>query len=122
MDLGSVLSIVLGGVITLIVSWVFYWRASADLQHKVAALDEHSRRLEFLVTVVAGAMENRGLIAVDRDGMGRITGLSVTVHAPAASIPITTPQGAYVSVAPPNPELRRSTLGRFLKRLTHGYT
>jgi len=80
-----VLSVVLGGVITLIVSWVFYWRTSADLQHKVAALAEQSRQLELLISIVAGAMENRGLISVDRNAAGDITGLSVTVPAEPAT-------------------------------------
>jgi hypothetical protein len=88
MDIGTVVSILIGGVITLVVSLIFYVRASNDLRHKVETLSEQERRLEFLITVVVGAMENNGLIKVGRDESGRITGLSATVQAPAARMSV----------------------------------
>jgi len=61
-------SVVAGGVITLLCSWFFYWKAAKELTSETAEL----RRL---TTLVLRGVEEGGLAELNRDESGRITGL-----------------------------------------------
>jgi hypothetical protein len=77
----TVLSILLGGLITIVVSWNFYVRAAKDLRAETV-------RLRQRVDLVLSRLENAGIVELSRDQSGDIRGINVTIHLPG--IPLQT--------------------------------
>ena len=63
-----VVGVVVGGVITLLCSWLFYLKAAKGLKSEAAEV----RRL---TTLVLRGMEEAGLAELNQDKSGKITGL-----------------------------------------------
>ncbi len=84
------LSLTVGAVASLIgsvlVGAFFFWLSSRDLRTQVKRLEEENQQVQLIVNVLAGALENAGVIGVDRDAMGKISGLSTNVEAPPAFV------------------------------------
>jgi hypothetical protein len=71
MDMQTVLSVILGGVITALLSIIFYLLASRDLKNKAEELKKQSEELKNqshemseLVAVLTRVMEGRGWLEV----------------------------------------------------------
>ena len=70
MDSATFFSVVIGGAITWLVSWLYYRRAGSELRQEAAEL----RRL---TTIILNALEAAGLAELSRDSVGRIVGLTI---------------------------------------------
>jgi hypothetical protein len=66
-----ILAIIIGGVITLLISRWYYIKASEDLRLESAALRSK-------VDIVLRALEEYGIVKLVRDKSGEITG--ITIH------------------------------------------
>jgi hypothetical protein len=75
----TLLSVVLGGLITLLVSRRYYKRAAKELK-------QESAELRRLTTLVLSAMEHSGLVSLARDEAGRITGFVFNVSPGGVSV------------------------------------
>lgn len=88
-----VVSTAVGGVITLIVAWIFYVIAAKDLRSEAAQLRK-------LTTLVLRALEEDGVAEFSRDESGKIIGLVIKV---SASLRGTGAMKASVDVIPRQP-------------------
>jgi hypothetical protein len=69
-DWPSILSILIGGTITFLASWIFYVRAARDLRQETARLQRHT-------TLILRGLEEAGLVEYNRDEQGEITGIVI---------------------------------------------
>jgi hypothetical protein len=76
----NLLSVALGGLITLFVSRTYYKRAAKELK-------QESGELRRLTALVLSAMENTGQVSLTRDGGGRIVGIGI--HARPTGVSVT---------------------------------
>jgi hypothetical protein len=84
----TLLSVGLGGLITYLVSRMYYRRAATELKNESAEL----RRL---TTLVLSAMEHAGLVSLARDKAGRITGF--VIHVSPGSVSVTGGVGTLIA-------------------------
>lgn len=84
----TALGIIVGGLITLCVSWLFYVRAAKELRIESVNL---RRRIDLVLT----GLGNAGIVELSRNEEGEIVGISVTVRpstiATTAQVHPTTP-------------------------------
>ncbi len=91
----NLVSILVGGLITWVVAWLYYHKASREL------IDE-TRKLRRLVNNIGRALDEAGLIEVNYDASGEVSG--IVVHASAVLQGTATLSGALSSrVIPGSP-------------------
>jgi hypothetical protein len=93
MDPATILSVLIGGAITWLVSWFYYRRAGRELRQEAAEL----RRLSALIL---DALETAGIAALTRDSVGRIVGITIRGTGSITLTPIV--QGRAHVTPPPN--------------------
>ncbi len=71
--MNDLISVVLGGIITWLVSWCYYKRAGQELKDEAAEL----RRLN---TLMLQGMQHAGWIKLNRGPSGEITGFEKTLY------------------------------------------
>ena len=73
-NVGTILSVVVGGLITWLVSWVYYKRAGNELRDEAASLRAATNAILYI-------QQNPGAkVEVQRDGKGDIAGLLVNIE------------------------------------------
>lgn len=70
MDMDTIASTVAGGVISALVSWLFYWLGGRGLA-------KEAKRLHDLNVLLLRAFEEAGLARLNRDASGQLIGLVV---------------------------------------------
>jgi hypothetical protein len=68
MDMNTIVSTVAGGVISALISWIFYWLGGRGLA-------KEAKRLHDLNVLLLRALEEAGLARVNRDDEGQPIGL-----------------------------------------------
>ncbi len=68
----EIITMIIGALITGLVSWFFYARAAKQLK-------EETKEVRRLTTMVLQAMEIAGLVKLSRDAYGNITGIVVNI-------------------------------------------
>lgn len=68
MDLNTIVSTAIGGVISALISWIFYWLGGRGLATE-------AKRLRDLNVLLLRALEERGLARLNRDASGHPIGL-----------------------------------------------
>lgn len=72
----------LGGLISLAIGWIFYWRSGVQLRNEAARLRDESAQLRRLNEMLLGIAEDAGLVKLIRNDKGEITGryVELSIH------------------------------------------
>jgi hypothetical protein len=65
--MGTIINVILGGIITWFLAWYYYKRAGEELRHEAEKL----RKLNSMILI---ALEKQGWVKLNRDKDGNITG------------------------------------------------
>lgn len=76
MNYETVASVVLGGAISLVISALFYWRASLQANQIAATLQSRISELENLSGILSRALHSTGHIQLIFDSAGKATGVA----------------------------------------------
>lgn len=75
---GTILSVVTGGLITWLVSWVYYKRAGDELKNEAGSLRAATNAILYI------QQNPEAKVEVQRDGRGQVTGLLVNIEGRAS--------------------------------------
>ncbi|MFZ0928903.1 MAG: hypothetical protein WAN11_09900 [Syntrophobacteraceae bacterium] len=86
--LWTIVGVIIGGLITLLVSWFYYvkasqdlTRASKDLLQVNESLKEETTRIIRMNEIGLGILEEKGYVKLNRDAQGKIVGRVIELKA-----------------------------------------
>ena len=87
MSLETILSVMFGGLITWFAAWYYYVRAAKELK-------EETDRVKNLLRISVQAMEDAGMVTLNRNGFGEVVGM---VHSISGTASIVTHAKAHLT-------------------------
>lgn len=85
----TAIGVVIGGVLTWLVSRWYYKQAGDELRAE-------AQELQRLTTLILHALHHAGVAQVNWDARGRPKGINITIAVPAGSVTVTAPPASII--------------------------